>query len=169
MPKPNARTHLRLTRSSNNTLDDEARAPFKLTVEDAKSGLVFAEIMLSPNDFADLLSNRLAGDLETGLETWLLDEPQRANLNRFPAQISRRISRNEFDDLDEAASWADQVQRHLLAASRRDPSPDNALGVRFSFHAYFNSEEAATRWQQVSQELLDKAPTPAELRKENAR
>jgi hypothetical protein len=169
MPKPNARIHLRLTRSSNNTLDPEAQAPFSLIVEDAKSGLTFAEITLTPNDLADLLSNRLAGDLDTGLDAWLLDSPHRANLNLFPARVSRRVDRREFDDLDEAARWADQVQRHILAVSRLAPSPDNALGVRFAFSAYFDTEDGARTWADSAQNILDKAPTPAELRKAAAR
>lgn len=163
MPKSNARTHLRLTRSSGGSLD-ETVSPFRLTVEDAKSGLTFAEITLTPSDLADLLSNRLAGDLEAGLDTWLLPEPQRANLNRFPARVARRVHRQEFDDLDHAARWADQVKTYLMADSRTGPRPDNALGVRFGFSAYFDTEDEANAWAGKAQELLDRAATPKELR-----
>jgi hypothetical protein len=161
MNAPNQNFQMTLTRAGDG---------MHLLVRDVTSTKVVMEADLSPEAFLDFMSARETGK---GVPVWFLPEPARLNIGRYPATVSRVLSREEHSNVSQEFidNWIEQMRRWLLLAEIAEKPRIRGGGrgeLLVVFRSYFDTEEQASAWRESTQKLLDTASSPAELERKQS-
>jgi hypothetical protein len=150
------------------THDENEHTATRATLElrDNISGLVFAQVFLTAQDLADLLTGSETGTVEddpnarhgsrlVGTPGWITPQEDRQNIGRMHFHVSFPVGRSaDLGEKEALERWASRV-RHETDSASASLSKRNDGNTYLTLRAYRETQGAGERWQAIARVAED--------------